>query len=90
MNSNAFYQTQLFIFKGILQEKKYNNDKLAEEFYIKGIRGISAFGHYGNEYAAYGYFGLSRISARKADYNLKKTYRKKAEELADFRNVNFD
>jgi hypothetical protein len=88
--TNAFYQAQLSIFKGVLQEKKYNNDKLAEQFYIKGIEDFSPFGHYSNEFAAYGYFGLSRISERKGDSNLKKTYRKKADELADFKNVNLD
>ena len=88
--TNAFYQAQCSIFKGVLQEKKYYNDKLAEQFYIKGIEDFSPFGHYSNEFAAYGYFGLSRISGRKGDNNLKKTYLKKANELADFKDVNFD
>ena len=89
-NTNLFYKAQLSIFNGVLQEKKYRNDKLAEQYYIKGIDEISPFGHYGNEFAAYGYFGLSRISERKGDSNLKKTYRKKALELSDFKDVNFD
>ena len=88
--ANAFYQAQRSIFKGVIQEKKYYNDKLAEQFYVKGIEDISRFGHYSNECAAYGYFGLSRISIRKGDINLKKTYRKKANELTNFKDVNFD
>jgi hypothetical protein len=88
--SNSYYQAQLSLFNGILQEKKYHNDKLAKEYYTNGIHGISLFGHYGNEFAAYGYFGLSRISERNGDSNYRKIYRKKAIELADFRNVNFD
>jgi hypothetical protein len=87
---NPYYLAQLSIFKGVLQEKKYSNDKLAEQLYTKGIQEISSFGHYSNEFAAYGYFGLSRISGRKGDVNLKKTYRKKAEELSDFKDVNFN
>lgn len=88
--TNPFYQAQLTIYKGVLQEKKYYNDKLAEQLYLKGIEDISVFGHYGNEFTAYGYFGLSRINARKGEGSLEKSYRKKAVELADFKNVNFD
>jgi hypothetical protein len=88
--TNAFCQAQFSIFRGVLQEKKYFNDKLAEQLYTKGIDDISSFGHYSNEFAAYGYFGLSRISGRKGESNLKKTYRKKADELTDFKYVNFD
>jgi hypothetical protein len=88
--TNAFCQAQFSIFRGVIQEKKYLNDNLAEQLYTKGIDDISSFGHIGNEFAAYGYFGLSRISGRKGETNLKKTYRKKADELSDFKNVNFD
>ena len=70
--ANPFYQAQLSIFKGVLQEKKYFNDKLAEELYTKGIQQISSFGHFSNEFAAYGYFGLSRISGRKGDRQSEK------------------
>jgi hypothetical protein len=88
--TNPYYQAQLTIFRGVLQEKKYFNDRLAEQFYTKGIEDISSFGHFSNEFASYGYFGLSRISGRKGEVNLKKTYRKKADELSDFKEVNFD
>jgi hypothetical protein len=88
--TNAYCQAQFSIFRGVLQEKKYLNDKLAEQLYIKGIDDISSFGHISNEFAAYGYFGLSRICGRKGEDNLKKTYRNKATQLADFKDVNFD
>ncbi len=87
---NPYYQAQLSIFNGIIQEKKYHNIKLAEQYYNKGVRDISFFGHYGNEYAAYGYFGLSRTSNLDDNKNYRKAYRKKAIELADFKKVDFD
>jgi hypothetical protein len=88
--TNSYFQSQLLIFNGILQEKKYHNDILAEQYYIKGVRDISLFGHFGNEFAAYGYFGLSRICGRRGDNNFKEIYHKKALELADFKKVDFD
>jgi hypothetical protein len=90
ININPYCKAQLAIFHGILQEKKYHNNKMAEQYYLEGINEMAAFGYFGNEYAAYGYFGLSRISKLKADNNSSKTYLKKALELADFKNVDFD
>ncbi len=87
---NSYFLAQQSIFNGILNEKKYHNDMLAEANYLKGVHDISLFGNYGNEYAAYGYFGLSRIKERSGENNYSKTYLKKANELADFKNVNFD
>ena len=83
--SNSFYLAQLAIFNGILQEKKYFNHKLAQQYYYKGLRDISKFGVYGNEYAAYAYFGLSRISDVNGDKHSKKTFRKQAMDLADYK-----
>jgi hypothetical protein len=90
LNCNSYFRAQLSIYNGILQEKKYHNDILAEQYYIKGVRDISLFGHFGNEFAAYGYFGLSRICGRRGDNNFKEIYHKKALELADFKKVDFD
>jgi hypothetical protein len=87
---NSYFQAQLSIFNGILQEKKYHNDKLAEKFYLKGVKDLSQFGPFANEYAAYGYFGLSRISSRYGDESVRKSYRKKAYDLADFKKIDFD
>lgn len=88
--NNPYYQAQLSIFNGILQEKKYHDNEKAQQYYNKGIRDISIFGEYGNEFAAYAYFGLSRTSVDKSDKHNKRIYRKKANELAVSKRVNFD
>jgi hypothetical protein len=87
---NSYFKSQLAIFNGILQEKKYHNLILARQYYDKGVSDISLFGPLGNEFAAYAYFGLSRISEVNGDKKNKKTFRKKALELADFKKVDFD
>jgi hypothetical protein len=87
---NSFFQAQVTIFNGILQEKKYHDKRQAQQFYTKGIKDISIFRSYGNEYAAYAYFGLSRISEINGDMDNKILYRKLALKLADFKNIDFD
>ena len=89
-SGNKYFQAQISIFNGILQEKKYHNYKLAEEEYVNGARNISLFGDYGNEFAAYAYFGLSRISDVNGDKQHKKTYRKIALKLAEYKKIDFD
>jgi hypothetical protein len=88
--ANPYFQAQLSIFNGILAEKKYRNYTTAQNFYFKGINEITPFGEFGDEYKAYAYFGLSRISEAKGDKQNMKSYRKKALELAAYKNVNFD
>jgi hypothetical protein len=87
---NTFIQAQVTIFKGILQEKKYRNTKLAEELYLKGIKDVSHFRGLGDEYAAYAYFGLSRISKLNGDANNEKLFLKLAQKLAVFKNIDFN
>jgi hypothetical protein len=87
---NKYFQAQLFILKGILQEKKYFDNKAAQQYYNKGISNISLYGDYGNEFAAYGYFGLSRISDANREKHESKMYRKEALKLADFKKIDFD
>ena len=87
---NQYFQAQIFIFKGILKEKRDFDNEVAEQFYNKGIRNLTQFGNYGDEYAAYGYFGLSRISEAKGERQAGRLYRKEALRLADFKNNNFD
>jgi hypothetical protein len=87
---SKFFQAQLMILKGILQEKRYLNNKLAQQYYNMGINDISLFGKYGNEYAAYAYFGLSRLSDGKDEKHTRKIYHKEAMKLADFKKINFD
>jgi hypothetical protein len=89
-NENAFFSAQNSILRGILQEKKYRNNKLAEQYYNNGISTIAVFGKYGNEYASYAYFGLSRISDDNGENHTRKIYRKEALKLSDFKKINFD
>jgi len=87
---NPFFQAQLLIFRGIIQEKKYKNSSLAEELYNKGIKDISVFRNFGDEYAAYAYFGLSRISKQRGDENTRKFFLKLAQKLSSFKNIDFN
>jgi hypothetical protein len=87
--NNPYFQSQLTIFKGIIQEKKYHDYEQAKEFYSYGIRHISPYREFGNEYASYAYFGLSRISETDGDISNKKNYRKLAQKLAVSKNMEF-
>jgi tetratricopeptide (TPR) repeat protein len=87
---NTFFQAQVAIFTGILEEKKNHDYRKAELLYSKGIRDISPYRNYGDEYAAYAYFGLSRTSDLKGDLVNKKNYRKLGLKLADFKKIAFD
>lgn len=87
---NPYYLAQLSIFNGILQEKKYHDNEKAQKYYNKGIMDISVYGAYGNEFAAYAYYGLSRITTDKSDKHNKRAYRKKANDMAVSKKVNFD
>ena len=89
-SGNNFYDAQLKVFNGILQEKKYRNYPLAKQLYEDGISELALIGSYANEYTAYAYFGLSRISSLTGDRTGQRVYRKKGNDLADFKNVNFD
>jgi hypothetical protein len=87
---NAYIQAQFSIFNGILYEKKYHDLKAASDYYLKGIKDARPYGEFAYEYVAYAYFGLSRISNLNNDKPKSKAYRKKAEEMADYKNINFD
>lgn len=84
---NKYFQSQLYILNGIIYEKKYGNMQQAKSLYIKGIKELEPYGGFGSEFGAYGYFGLSRIEQNK---QFRKEYRKKALDMTDFKNVNFD
>lgn len=88
--NNSFFNAEFTILTGVLHEKKYNNSKIAEQYYLNGIELLSAYGHFGNEFSAYAYFGLSRVAEYSGRQNLRKEYRKKALELADFKNIDFN
>ncbi len=85
-----FIRAQLIILKGILQEKKYHDYKLAQQYYNMGISELFPYGKYGNEYTAYAYFGLSRITSTGDEKHTRKTYRKEALKLAEFKKIDFD
>jgi hypothetical protein len=87
---NKYFHGQFIILKGILQEKLYHNNKLALQYYNQGITELSLYGDYGDEYAAYAYFGLSRISDDNGEKHSRKTYRKEAMKLAEFKKITFD
>jgi hypothetical protein len=89
-SGNVLFQAQLAIFNGILQEKKYHDYVKALDYYNNGVRDIAVFGHYANDFASYGYYGLSRISEINGDKRGKKIYHKKALELSDFKKINFE
>ncbi len=88
--TNKYYEAQLSIFKGILLEKKYHDMNQAQQYYTQGISRISFFGACGNEYTAYGYFGLSRLCYLKGEKNAGKKFWGKALRLAVSRKINFD
>ena len=86
----SYFQAQMAIFKGIIEEKKYHDYKFAQQYYNVGVRDMTSFGAYGNEYIAYAYFGLSRIFGINGDKENQKAYRKRAMKLADLKKINFD
>jgi hypothetical protein len=87
---NDFSKAQISILKGILQEKKYHNLQEAEHLYTLGIREIAPFRDLGDEYTAYGYFGLSRIAEKKGVDSESKNYRRLAMKIATIRKITFD
>jgi len=86
---NKYFDAQMMIFKGILMEKKHHDLHLAKEYYNRGITDIAYFGSYGNEYASYGYYGLSRICEANNEKQAGKSYRRMADKLNDFKKVDF-
>lgn len=88
--NNGFCSAAIAIFKGIIQEKKYRNDVAAASLFRNGIGKLSDFGPFANEYAGYGYFGLSRISERKGNVVDRRINHRKAMDLVDFKKITFD
>jgi hypothetical protein len=87
---NRFCIAAITIFNGIIQEKKYRNDDAAASLFRNGIDKLSAFGAFANEYAGYGYLGLSRISERKGDVHERRINHRKAMDLVDFKGITFN
>lgn len=89
-SGNSYFQAQLSVFNGIIQEKKYRNIKMAVQYYDTGLKSLTLLGAYGNEYAAYACFGLSRFYNSEKSADLTKKYRKMAINLSESRKINFD
>jgi hypothetical protein len=87
---NRYYQSQIDVYKGVIQEQRYKNPATAEQLYWSGINKAETFGPLGAEYASYGYFGLSRINTASGNSKSAKQYHKKAKELSSYDHVNFD
>lgn len=86
---NDYYQAQFTILRGVLFEKKYNDMNRAQQEYLKGAEAIAEYNNYGEQYAAYAYFGLSRISGYNNDRHNERIYHRKALDLTGFGNVDF-
>ncbi len=89
-SDNNYFKAQLLVFNGILQEKKYHDLKSAAQYYDSGLKAISSFGVYGNEYAAYACFGLSRFYDSEKSNDLTRKYRKMAFDYAESHEMNFE
>ncbi|OFY63059.1 MAG: hypothetical protein A2V64_09450 [Bacteroidetes bacterium RBG_13_43_22] len=89
-SEHAYYCTQVNVFDGIVQEKKYKNINRAAGLYDKALNDLSAFGNYGNEFSAYCCFGLSRICDARGDKAGKRLYHRRAMNLASFKKISFD
>ncbi len=87
---NAFCSAQSVFFTGLILEKKYNDFESASRYYSRTIKEMASFGAFGNEYTAYAYFGLSRISGYRGDREHRNYYRKQALRLADLKKIDFD
>jgi len=89
-DTNSYYRAEIMVFNGLLQEKKYRNKNAAKNYYRSAIEALVPFEAYGNEFTSYSYFGLSRLSERDDEKQLKRIYRRKALELTDFKKMTFD
>jgi hypothetical protein len=87
---DPFYDALLHVFNGLIQEKKYNNYSQAKQQFLTAIAALSAYEPYGNGFAAFAYFGLSRIAARENDKQSRRYYHRKGMDLTDFKSLTFD
>ncbi len=87
---NRYFRALFNVFNGIIQEKIYKNTYKAGMSYHEAINELQPYGEFGNDYKAYAYFGLSRISGMNGNKSDKKRYRKKALSLASFKKLDFD
>jgi tetratricopeptide (TPR) repeat protein len=72
------------VLAGIFTEKHQKNYAKAKTYYNKVIELAQTFEVVGQQYQAYAYLGLSRIAKIENQVAQAKTYRKKAEKLAEY------
>lgn len=89
-SQNAYYCAQVRVFSGIIQEKKYQNNEMAYKLYEEGFNMLDQFKDYGKEFSAYALFGMSRINELAGNKADARKQRRKAMDLASFKDVNFD
>ena len=81
---NNYFKAQLQILNGVLQEKKYGNLNLAEKYYNDGIRAISIYNAYGEDYIDHANLGLKNISQAKVKNESIHSNQSKSINLAGF------
>ena len=84
---NDYFTCQMAIFKGLLQEKKYNEYVLAEEYYQKAIRCLEYYGPRGETFSEFGTDGLKRVRDLQSG---KWHERRRKNKDSGFSGVNFD
>ncbi|HSH52690.1 MAG TPA: hypothetical protein VK982_13275 [Bacteroidales bacterium] len=87
--SNDFFQMMVQIYQGILQEKKYNNNARAEQYFWNAIKLSEKYVPSANGRLSYAYYGLSRIYKNK-NPKLSKQYRDRAKDLSSHQHLTFD
>jgi hypothetical protein len=87
---NKYFEMLYLIFTGIIEEKKNENLDASEKLYIDAISISKSYGNLANDQVSFAYYGLSRIYNQKGNVKKSKEYRKTANTLSTFREVNFD
>ncbi len=87
---NDYFRASISIFNGIIQEKVRMNYRIAKDDYDKGLDLLNGYGEFADDYRAFAYFGLSRISGYYGEKSDRKKYRKQALNLASFKKISFD
>ena len=78
--------TSAIVFDGITQEKKFKNDKLATEFYLKAVA-TKPNKRFTSDYLALAHCGLARIAERNNQKDLARKHYKKALDLSEYASV---
>jgi len=86
---NDFFQMMTQIYRGILQEKKYNNYPVAEQHYLEAVRLSENYVPFANGRLSYAYFGLSRIH-QEANPEKSNKYLSIAKDLSVYKHLTFD